>query len=144
MWQKVSKAVALGAMITALSACATLEGKPQHVIGLWGGPHAGANFSGGLADLQFDCASGTIDDPIMITDVGPFSVKGTFRTGASGPIKVGQFFKSQEALFSGEIAKGAAKSSPRVMTLSVALEDGTALGPFTLTEGAPPQITRCL
>jgi hypothetical protein len=144
MWQKVSKAVALGAMITALSACATLEGKPQHVIGLWGGPHAGANFSGGLADLQFDCASGTIDDPIMITDVGPFSVKGTFRTGASGPIKVGQFFKSQEALFSGEITKGAAKSSPRVMTLSVALEDGTALGPFTLTEGAPPQITRCL
>jgi hypothetical protein len=144
MWQKVSKAVALGAMVTALSACATLEGKPQHVIGLWGGPHAGANFSGGLADLQFDCASGTIDDPIMITDVGPFSVKGTFRTGASGPIKVGQFFKSQDALFSGEIARGAAKDSPRVMTLSVALDDGTALGPFTLTEGAPPQITRCL
>jgi hypothetical protein len=134
----------LGVAILLLSACATLEGKPQHVIGLWGGPHAGANFSGGLADLQFDCASGTIDDPIMITDVGPFSVKGTYRTGASGPIKVGQFFKSQDALFSGEIARGAAKDSPRVMTLSVALDDGTALGPFTLTEGAPPQVTRCL
>jgi len=134
----------LGVAILLLSACATLEGKPQHVIGLWGGPHAGANFSGGLADLQFDCASGTIDDPIMITDVGPFSVKGTYRTGASGPIKVGQFFMSQDALFSGEIARGAAKDSPRVMTLSVALDDGTALGPFTLTEGAPPQVTRCL
>src|SRR5690242_16400342 len=134
----------LGVAILLLSACATLEGKPQHVIGLWGGPHAGANFSGGLADLQFDCASGTIDDPIMITDVGPFSVKGTYRTGASGPIKVGQFFKSQDALFSGEIARAAAKDSPRVMTLSVALDDGTALGPFTLTEGTPPQVTRCL
>ena len=140
MWHKLC----LGATMILLSACATLEGKPQHVIGLWGGPHAGASFAGGLADLQFDCASGTIDDPIMITDVGPCSVKGTYRTGASGPIRVGQFFKSQEALFSGEVAKGTAKNSPRVMTLSVALEDGTALGPFTLTEGAPPQITRCL
>ena len=140
MWQKLC----LGAAIILLSACATLEGKPQHIIGPWGGPHVGANFSGGLADLQFDCAAGTIDDPIMITEVGPFSVKGTYRTGASGPIRVGQFFKSQEALYSGEIAKGPGKDSPRVMTLSVTLEDGTALGPFTLTEGAPPQITRCL
>ena len=140
MWHKLC----LGATMILLSACATLEGKPQHVIGLWGGPHAGASFAGGLADLQFDCASGTIDDPIMLTDVGPFSVKGTYRTGAPGPIKVGQFFKSQGALYSGEIAKGAAKNSGRVMTLSVALEDGTTLGPFTLTEGAPPQLTRCL
>jgi hypothetical protein len=140
MWHKLC----LGAATILLSACATLEGKPQHVIGLWGGPHAGASFSGGLADLQFDCASGTMDDPIMITDVGAFSVKGTYRTGASGPIRVGQFFKSQEALYSGQVARGTAKNSPRVMTLSVALEDGTALGPFTLTEGAPPQITRCL
>jgi hypothetical protein len=29
------------------------------------------------------------------------------------------------------------------MVLRVALEDGTTLGPFTLTEGAPPQLTRC-
>jgi hypothetical protein len=56
---------------------------------------------------------------------------------------VGQFFKSQGAIYSGRIAK-AAKEAPQVMTLNVALEDGTALGPFTLTEGTPPQITRCL
>jgi hypothetical protein len=30
------------------------------------------------------------------------------------------------------------------MILSVALEDGTALGPFSLSEGTPPQLTRCL
>jgi hypothetical protein len=30
------------------------------------------------------------------------------------------------------------------MTLSIEFEDGTTTGPFTLTESAPPQLTRCL
>ena len=132
------------AAATLVSGCSTMEVKPTHVVGLWGGPHVGAQFQGGLADVQFDCASGTIDDPVPVADVGPFSVKGTYRTGAPGPIKVGQFFKSQDAVFSGQITKGTAKNAPRTMTLNVVLEDGTALGPFMLTENAPPQLTRCL
>lgn len=144
MNKRVATASLLSGALFLLSACATMEGKPEHVVGTWGGPHAGATLAGGLGDVQFDCASGTIDDPIPITDVGSFSVKGTYRTGAPGPIKVGQFFKSQSALFSGQIARGTAKDAGRVMTLNVVLEDGTALGPFTLTEGAAPQLTRCL
>ena len=127
----------------ALSGC-----KPgnvsDHLVGIWGGPHAGLTLQGGLADVTFDCASGTIDDPVYPGQGGSFSVKGTYRTGTPGPIKVGQFFKSQDAVYSGEVTQAAAKGSPRVMTLNVALEDGTAIGPFTLTEGTPPQITRCL
>jgi hypothetical protein len=30
------------------------------------------------------------------------------------------------------------------MTMTVTIEDGEVLGPFDLTLGAPPQITRCL
>lgn len=126
----------LGAALIVASGCSTLEGKPSHLIGIWGGPHAGIEFSGGLADVQFDCAAGTIDEPITAGGDGKFLVKGTYRTGATGPIRVGQMFKSQTATYSGEVAK-------TVMNLAVTLEDGTALGPFTLTEGAPPQLTRC-
>jgi hypothetical protein len=57
---------------------------------------------------------------------------------------VGQIFRSQDAVYSGRVTAGSAKNSRRVMTLQIALEDGTALGPFTLTEGSPPQVTRCL
>jgi hypothetical protein len=127
-----------------LSACATPGNVSNHLIGIWGGPHAGLALQGGLGDVQFDCASGTIDDPVYPAPDGTFSAKGTYRTGAPGPVKVGQFFKSQGAVYSGQIAKAAAKGAPQVMTLSIALEDGTALGPFTLTEGTPPQVTRCL
>jgi hypothetical protein len=124
--------------------CATPGNASEHLVGIWGGPHVGASFQGGLADLSFDCAAGTIDDPLYPARDGSFSAKGTYRTGASGPVKVGQFFKSQGAVYSGQVARAAAKGSPRVMSLNVTLEDGTALGPFTLTEGLPPQITRCL
>ena len=126
-----------------VSGCNTLQGKPDHVFGIWGGPHAGLDFIGGLAEAQFDCASGTIDDPVYPTPDGLFSVKGTYRTGASGPVKVGQYFKSQGAKYVGQIAKSTEKDGPRVLTLTVALEDGTSVGPFKLSEGAPPQLTRC-
>ena len=51
----------LGVVGLLVTACATLEGRPQHLIGAWGGPHAGIEFEAGLADVLFDCASGTLD-----------------------------------------------------------------------------------
>ena len=102
----------------SVSSCATPGNASDHLIGIWGGPHAGLSMQGGLADVQFDCASGTIDDPVYPAADGTFSVKGTYRTGAPGPIKVGQFFKSQNAMYSGQVTKAAAKESPRVMICS--------------------------
>jgi hypothetical protein len=91
---------------------------------------------GGSGTVDFDCASGTIDEAVFPGEGGVFSVKGTYRTGQSGPIKVGQIFRSQPATYAGTITK-------EDMTLSVSLDDGTEVGPFTLREGAPPQLNRC-
>lgn len=110
--------------------------KPAYLIGRWGGPHAAIAFNY-AADVQFDCASGSIDVPIYPAKDGSFLVKGTYRDGSPGPVRVGQIFHSQPATYSGTALEG-------VMTLNVELEDGTALGPFNLTLGGPPQITRCL
>ena len=132
------------AIASLLAGCATTSGQPAHVIGQWGGPHVGIELAGGLADVRFDCASGTIDEPLYPGADGRFSLKGTYRTGPAGPVKVGQFFRSQSAVYSGTVAGPAAQDAPRVMTLTVTLEDETVVGPFTLTEAAPPQLTRCL
>lgn len=134
----------LGAAAILACTCSAGDAKSDHAVGIWGGPHVGVDFLGGLADVQFDCASGTLDDALYPGRDGSFSVKGTYRTGAPGPVKVGQFFTSKDAIYSGQIAKGPGKKSPRVMSLSVTLEDGTHIGPFTLTEGTAPQLTRCL
>jgi hypothetical protein len=126
-----------------LSGCRTLEGKPDHVLGVWGGPHAGLTFQGGLADVLFDCATGTIDEPLYAVAGGPFSIKGTYRTGPPGPVKVGQFFQSQSAVYAGDVTKEGGKDGPQKITFHVALEDGTTLGPFTVTDGTPPHLTPC-
>lgn len=120
-----------------LAGCSTLDDKPDYLLGAWGGPHIGITFEGGLANVEFDCASGTIDGEVYPGKDGEFTAKGTIRTGTGGPVRVGQIFKSQRASYSGRVEKD-------VMTLTVTLEDGSAASPFTLTQGAQPQLTRCL
>lgn len=134
-----------GWLALGMLGCGSAAAAPRfdHALGLWGGPHIGIQFQGGLAEVQLDCASGTIDDPVYPAADGSFAVKGTYRIGASGPIRVGQIFRSEEASYSGRISGGATKRSPHVMTLAIVLEDGTSLGPFTLTEGTPAQLQRC-
>jgi hypothetical protein len=120
-----------------LAGCATLDDKPAYLTGAWGGPHIGITFEGALGSIEYDCASGTIDSIVLPAKDGRFTARGQHREGQGGPIRVGQIFRAQRATYSGEVQKDA-------MTLNVSLEDGTALGPFTLTQGATPQITRCL
>ena len=126
----------LGGALLA-SAGATLDAKPALLTGGWGGPHAAVTFQGGLAAVEFDCASGTIDGPVYPAKDGTFTAKGSVRTGTGGPVRVGQIFRSQRASYSGQVVKDS-------MTLSVTTEDGTAMGPFSLTQGGPPLLTRCL
>lgn len=122
--------------ILSLGACATIEG-PTNLSGQWGGPHAGVTLDGGLGAVEYDCASGTIDQAVVAGKDGRFTAAGTHRTGQPGPVRVGQVFRSQRATYSGTIVKDD-------MTLTVKLEDGSMLGPFALKRGVPAELTRCL
>lgn len=122
--------------LLALAGCASMGQGPTTLSGQWGGPGIELVLEGGLGTVEFDCASGTIDKTIPSAE-GPFSAPGTYRTGQSGPIRVGQIFNSQRATYSGT-------STKTDMTLLVKLEDGTPLGPFALKPGVPGTIDRCL
>jgi hypothetical protein len=126
----------IGAAALAAS-CTTLDDKPDYLVGAWGGQHVGVIFEGGLAKVELDCASGTIDGAVFPAKNGEFTAKGSIRTGTGGPVRVGQIFRSEPASYAGHVAKN-------VMTITITLDDGTAVGPYTLTQGAAPQLTRCL
>lgn len=130
------RALVLATFALALAGCETVMPGLQPTSGAWGGTQIGVVLEAGSGTVDFDCASGTIDEPVFPGEGGAFSVKGTYRTGQSGPIKVGQIFKSQPATYAGTIVK-------EDMTLSVSLEDGTEVGPFALKENASPQLNRC-
>ncbi len=120
-----------------VAACESLPKAQRHLFGQWGGPHAGLSLEGGIGTIEYDCATGTIDTAILPGPDGSFNATGTHRPGQGGPLRVGQIFTSHRATYAGTVAGDQ-------MTLSVRLEDGTALGPFTLTRGAQPLLTRCL
>lgn len=122
--------------LLAVAACATTTG-PQPVAGSWGGPHVGLVFEGGIGKLDYDCASGSIDQPIIPGAGGRFEAEGTHIRGHGGPVRVDEKFVPRRAHYRGRVQHG-------VMELEATLDDNTVIGPFTLRQGARPQIFRCL
>jgi hypothetical protein len=121
--------------LLALAGCASMSQAPSTLSGQWGGPGINLVLEGGLGTVEYDCASGTIDQYISSAQPA-FSVSGAHRAGQAGPVRVGQIFTSQRATYVGNADK-------TDMTLLVKLEDGTELGPFALKPGVPGQINPC-
>ena len=132
----MTRALALLIAAAGLSGCASVTA-PTHLSGQWGGPHISLLLEGGLGTVEYDCASGTIDTTIFPAPDGSFAATGTHRPGQGGPVRVGQIFTSHRAVYTGSVVKDQ-------MTLGVRLEDGTVIGPYTLTRGAPGELMRCL
>lgn len=128
---------AIAASALLLAGCATMSQQPPNLTGQWGGRGIGLVLEGGLGRVEYDCASGTIDSAIIPGPDGRFTATGTHVPGQGGPVRVGQIFISHRATYSGEV-------QATQMTLRVAVENGTVLGPFTLVQGAEPQLLRCL
>lgn len=124
------------AALLLLAGCATMQ-KPPNLSGDWGGQGIGLVLEGGLGRVEYDCARGTIDSALIPGPDGRFRAEGTHVAGQGGPMRVGQIFKSVRATYTGQAAEGQ-------MTMTVTLEDGEVLGPFTLVENAQAQINRCL
>ena len=82
------------AVAAGLSACASMALSPTNVSGQWGGPHISLVLEGGLGTIEYDCATGTIDTPVIPAPDGSFAATGTHRPGQGGPIRVGQIFIS--------------------------------------------------
>ena len=80
-----------------LCGCETLDDQPDYLIGPWSGPHISVAFEGGLANVEYDCASGTIDGPVYPAAGGHFAAVGVHRPGQGGPVRVGQIFTTLRA-----------------------------------------------
>jgi hypothetical protein len=105
--------------------------------GDWGGPNVRMNVYENGAKLQFSCAHGSIDEPIVFDSAGHFSVKGTFTAEAMGPLRVDNPPKSGPALYSGTV-------SDTKLSLTIAfIETKEKLGEFSLELGKPGRVFKC-
>lgn len=126
-------------LLAALTAgCATPLAGDRQLTGRWGGQHVGLEISAVSGRLDYDCASGTIDDPLATDAAGRFSATGTHTPGQGGPDRIDYTPPSYPARYSGSV-------SGDVMTLVVDVAAINArIGPYTLRRGTEPILLRCL
>lgn len=111
--------------------------RPRRVpTGGWGGARVGLAVEETKARLEFDCAHGVIGRPLTLDGKGGFQVEGRYFPEHGGPVRADEDTEGRPARYSGSL-------SARTLTLTVRLEDGQTLGPYTLRLGQTPRLMKC-
>mgnify|MGYP003288511566 CR=1 FL=1 len=55
--------------------------------GVWGGQHINIDVGEKSARIEYDCASGVIDGPLIVDSNGKFKLRGTHRMLRGGPVR---------------------------------------------------------
>jgi len=105
--------------------------------GAWGGPHIRLAVGDSSATIEYDCAHGQIDGPLVTDSRGRFSLKGTHSPEHPGPVRDNEQSAGQPARYTGW-------TDGKKMTLTVALAGRKeTLGTFNLTLGGGGRVFTC-
>ena len=128
-------AILFAAMVAG---CATPGATERPLAGPWGGQHVGLDMGEANGRLDYDCAAGTIDQPLITDPAGRFAAVGTHTPGQGGPDRIDYAPPSYPARYNGSVRGD-------VMTLVVDVAAINArIGPYTLRRGVEPILLRCL
>jgi len=104
--------------------------------GPWGGVHIALNVGEKDAQVEMDCAHGTIDEVIMLDNKGHFDVAGRYVRERPGPLREGDDTTGRPARYLGD-------RSGDKLTLTIVLEGGDKVGPYELTRGGRARVMKC-
>ena len=120
-----------------MNANANTSAQSRDLRGQWGGQHIAMEVTDAGATIEYDCAHGRITEKIVPDADGKFEAKGLHARERGGPTRQGEN-NEQPAVYRGSI-KG------ETMTLTVELtQNNENIGEFTLTQGKPGRIRKCL
>ena len=131
------KAAASSIIALALAACVAPP-PPGPPGDSWGGRGIALSLDAGGGRLEYDCAAGTIDEPLRPDAAGRFTASGTHTPGHGGPDRIDQPPASFPARYAGTV-----RGAEMRLEVDVPARD-LQLGPFTLRRGAEPVLLRCL
>jgi len=103
--------------------------------GVWGGQHINIKVGAKSATIEYDCASGVIDGPLVVDNDGNFNLRGHHNMERGGPLRAGDQGAQRPASYTGSI-KG------NKMTLTLKLGDADE-ETFTLEKGKPGELFKC-
>ena len=120
-------------------ACAANPGAPNRLdrvpTGDWGGQHVRLSVANGGSTIEFDCAHGSLDEPLLLDAAGHFDVKGRL-VAEGGPVRNDEPASERSVRYRGE-------TDGQQMSLQLTLEGGEDGGTFSLTKGGPARLVKC-
>jgi len=122
-------------MLLMISAAAGIQ-KMQHIsTGAWGGQHISMKVGAKSATIEYDCANGVIDGPLVVGADGHFNLRGTHRAEHGGPVRADETSNGQPATYTGTI-------DGNTMTLTLKVGDSEP-ETFTLEKGHEGELFKC-
>ena len=115
----------------------TLAMMPAPQTTIWGGDHVEMEVTASDARLEFDCAHGTIDEPLRPDSKGVYQAKGTYTPERSGPSRDGNASRTAKVTYAGTIAGDA-------MTLRIGADgQDTPSTTYQLTRDRRGNVRKC-
>ena len=106
--------------------------------GIWGGDRVQLNVTEQGATTEYDCAHGTIDQPLEVDRTGRFSATGTHVFEHGGPVRENEPADRHPAKYEGRMTGDN-------LTLSVTLTDRREdVGSFSLRRDISSRLHKCL
>ena len=134
VWRKVTGFLLVG-LVLLISVTAKTKSMQRIATGEWGGLHISLKVGEKSATIEYDCASGVIDGPLVVDSKGNFNLRGTHHAERGGPLRADDEPKKIPATYIGSI-KG------NTMTLTLKLSD-TDEETFTLEKGKAGELFKC-
>lgn len=106
--------------------------------GMWGGEHIRMEVNDSGADIEFDCARGSISQPLELDDKGRFKVEGIYKAETPAPAAAdgGSPVSGVKATYTG-ILTGSS------LRLEVFIEGQDTPRTFDLEQGDQGQLAKC-
>ncbi len=126
-------------MVTFSSTQSSTRGRKHYRLaqGTWGGTHVTVTVGESSATIEFDCAHGQIDGPLVTDRRGRFDLKGTYSPEHGGPVRDNEQSTGQPVRYTGW-------TDGKKMTLTVTLSgQKETFGAFNLTRGVEGRIFKC-
>jgi hypothetical protein len=106
--------------------------------GVWGAMGVAMEVTDSGATIEYDCARGTIDQPLLLDADSRFDIKGRHLREHGGPIREGEESRGEPVRYVGQVTGD-------TMTLTVKSEGSdTAIGSYKLVHGKTGRIRKCL
>ena len=136
MFSRKSIATLVIVLVSVFTVAAKIQKMQRIATGSWGGQHISMNVTAKSATIEYDCATGVINGPLVIDADGNFNLRGTHRMERGGPVRADDKPVDHPATYTGTI-KGNA------MTLTLKIGDDSEEETFILEKGKPGDLVKC-